>query len=69
MTEPLRLQSIRRCAEDARRTCSVAFDAVAKSRAKGGIWRTINAQLSQLRCAPIRKQGFRSSGSSDVAVQ
>jgi hypothetical protein len=38
-----------------------------RSRTRGGFWRAIKAPLAQLRRPPIRKQGFRNSGFSDVA--
>jgi hypothetical protein len=40
---------------------------VVRWRTKGGFGRTIKQPLGELRCPPIRKQGFRNSGSSDVA--
>ncbi|SEE10030.1 hypothetical protein SAMN05444164_6902 [Bradyrhizobium erythrophlei] len=47
---------------------SVAFEAVVRSRTKGGNWRTFEAPPCRLRCASIRKQGLRNNGSSDVTV-
>ena len=45
----------------------LVFESEARSRTKGGFWRTIKGQASKLRCPTIRKQSFRNSGSGDVA--